>query len=172
MPAAGQRAYWRLGWFGLAGVLLGLDQWSKYLVSSRLGLGERVELLPFLDLTYALNTGAAFSFLAGAGGWQRLFLAGVGLLVSLLLVVWIWRQGAHDKRLSAGLALLLGGALGNLVDRVRLGYVEDFILLHWQGWHFPAFNVADSAITLGAVLLIVDALWPVTAAGAKNTELE
>jgi signal peptidase II len=120
-------------------------------------LYERVEVLPVLDFTLLHNTGAAFSMLANASGWQRPFFVVLGLAVSLMLVVWIWRSPRGDKLLPVALALILGGALGNVIDRVRLGYVVDFIHAHWGAAYFPAFNIADSAITVGAALLIIDA---------------
>ena len=129
---------------------------------------ESLELLPFLKLTLVRNYGAAFSFLNDAGGWQRWFLAAVSLGVSLFILAWLHRAGRQQPWLATGLSLILGGALGNLVDRVRDGYVTDFIVAHtapwgnewWGGWHFPAFNLADAAITLGAALLILDMLLP------------
>lgn len=155
-PVAGQRTH-PAAWLWLSVAVIALDQVAKFLVTTLLELYERVEVLPVLDFTLLHNTGAAFSMLAGASGWQRPFFIGLGIVVSVLLVAWIWRSPRGDKLLPFALALILGGALGNLIDRVRLGYVIDFIHVHWGAAYFPAFNVADSAITIGAVLLIIDA---------------
>lgn len=152
----GLRSRW--AWLCLVLVLVGLDQVTKAWVSQSLALGQRVSVLPVFDLIYMHNRGAAFSFLAGASGWQRWFLSAIAVVASVVLTVWLWRLQAGEKRMALTLALLLGGALGNLIDRLRFGYVEDFILLHWRGATFPAFNLADMAITAGAVLLIADAL--------------
>jgi len=145
-------------WFWLSGVVLVVDQCSKLIADSRLRFGEPVNLLPFLDLSKAYNPGAAFSFLSDASGWQRWFFVGLTLVVSVILVVWLRRLAAGQARLALALALILGGALGNLVDRVVYGYVIDFIDLYYGTWHWPVFNLADSAITLGAGLLVLDAL--------------
>lgn len=144
-------------WLLLALLVFGLDQWSKYLADELLSYGRPVHLLPIFDLTLVYNQGAAFSFLAEAGGWQRWFFAAIAGLVSLVLVVWIVRLKQNERLLAIALALVLGGALGNLYDRVALGYVIDFLSLHYQQRYFPAFNIADSAITLGAALLLLDA---------------
>ena len=144
-------------WMWLSLAVIALDQVTKFLVSRFLELYERVEVLPVLDFTLLHNTGAAFSMLAGAGGWQRWFFIILGSAVSLMLVTWLWRSPRGEKLLPLALALILGGALGNVVDRVLHGYVIDFIHAHWGSSYFPAFNVADSAITVGAALLIVDA---------------
>ena len=144
-------------WLWLSAAVIALDQATKFLVTRFFELYERVEVLPVLDFTLLHNTGAAFSMLANASGWQRPFFVVLGLVVSLMLVVWIWRSPRGDKLLPVALALILGGALGNVIDRVRLGYVVDFIHVHWRAAYFPAFNIADSAITIGAALLIIDA---------------
>jgi signal peptidase II len=144
-------------WLWLSAAVIALDQATKFLVTRFFDLYERVEVLPVLDFTLLHNTGAAFSMLANASGWQRPFFVVLGLAVSLMLVVWIWRSPRGDKLLPVALALILGGALGNVIDRVRLGYVVDFIHAHWGAAYFPAFNIADSAITVGAALLIIDA---------------
>jgi len=144
-------------WLWLSAAVIALDQATKFLVTRFFELYERVEVLPVLDFTLLHNTGAAFSMLANASGWQRPFFVVLGLVVSLMLVVWIWRSPRGDKLLPVALALILGGALGNVIDRVRLGYVVDFIHAHWGAAYFPAFNIADSAITVGAALLIIDA---------------
>ncbi|NJD32766.1 MAG: lipoprotein signal peptidase [Gammaproteobacteria bacterium] len=156
MPGYGRRTH-PAAWLWLSGGVIALDQATKFLVTRFFELYERVEVLPVLDFTLLHNTGAAFSMLAGASGWQRPFFITLGIAVSLLLVVWMWRSPRGDKLLPVALALILGGALGNVIDRVRLGYVIDFIHAHWGGAYFPAFNIADSAITIGAGLLIIDA---------------
>lgn len=140
----------------LACLIVVIDQLTKYWVSSVFSYGETLELLPVLNLTLVHNMGAAFSFLSDAGGWQRWFFAAVSLVVSVVLVVWLYRLPARQTLLATALALVLGGAIGNLWDRVVLGYVIDFIDFHYQSHHWPAFNVADAAITLGAALLILE----------------
>jgi signal peptidase II len=146
------------GRFGLALLVLLLDQLTKVWAEAALGYGQPVALLPFLNLTLVYNLGAAFSFLADAGGWQRPFFIVLSSAVSLALVVWIWRLPPGARLLGGALALVLGGAVGNLVDRLAYGHVIDFIDLHAGGWHWPAFNVADSAITCGVLLLLFDGL--------------
>jgi len=143
-------------WYGLSFALVVLDQWTKQLAVGYFMLGQHKPITPFFDLTLAYNRGAAFSFLSNAGGWQRWFFTAISAGVSVVLVVWLWRLGSRQRVLALGLALVLGGALGNLYDRVALGYVVDFISLHYRDYYWPAFNVADSAITCGAVLLFVD----------------
>ena len=147
-------------WLWLSAGVIVLDQLSKAWVQSSLRLYEQVEIIPDLfSWTLAYNTGAAFSFLADHSGWQRWLFAAIALGVSVMLVVWIKRLPAHETWTAIALALILGGALGNLYDRVVLGHVIDFILVHWQNrWYFPAFNIADSAITIGAVMLVLDLL--------------
>lgn len=145
-------------WFWLSGVVLILDQCSKLIADALLQFNQPVPLLPFLDLRKVYNPGAAFSFLSDASGWQRWFFVGLTLLVSLVLAVWLRRLQAGQAWLALALSLILGGALGNLIDRVVYGYVIDFIDLYYGDWHWPVFNVADSAITVGAGLLILDAI--------------
>ena len=145
-------------WFWLAGVVLILDQGSKWFADALLGPHDAVPLLPFLDLRKAYNPGAAFSFLSDASGWQRWFFSGLAVLIIGVLVVWLRRLPRGQIRVALALALILGGAAGNRVDRVLYGHVIDFIDLYYGTWHWPTFNIADSAITLGAVLLILDAL--------------
>ena len=142
-------------WLSVAVVLL--DQVTKFLVARFLELYERVEVLPVLDFTLLHNTGAAFSILAGASGWQRGFFIGLGSIVSVALVVWLWRLPRGERLLPIALALIIGGAIGNVIDRVLHGYVIDFVHVHWGAAYFPAFNIADSAITIGAALLMLDA---------------
>jgi len=145
-------------WLWLSGVVLILDQCSKLIADALLQFNQPVQLLPFLDLRKVYNPGAAFSFLSNASGWQRWFFVTLTLFVSLVLVVWLRRLPAGQPRLALALSLILGGAAGNLIDRVVYGYVIDFIDLYYGDWHWPVFNVADSAITLGAGLLVLDAI--------------
>lgn len=148
----------KLPWLWLSALVMALDLLTKNIVLESLRFAERVTVIPgYFDWTHVYNTGAAFSFLAGESGWQRWFFAAIAVVVSAVLVVWLKRLKPNETWLAVGLALVLGGALGNLYDRVVLGHVVDFILVHWQNTHyFPAFNLADSAITVGAVLLALD----------------
>lgn len=148
----------KLSWLWLSAFVLGLDLATKELALKFISFRERIEVIPgYFDWTHVYNTGAAFSFLAGESGWQRWFFAAVAVAVSVVLVVWLKRLKPNETWLAIGLALVLGGALGNLHDRILLGHVVDFILLHWQNrYYFPAFNLADTAITLGAILLVLD----------------
>jgi signal peptidase II len=148
----------KLGWLWLTVVVIVLDQISKLYFENSLSLYEQIVIIPdYFSWTLAYNTGAAFSFLADAGGWQRWFFAAVALVVSGVLLVWMKGLKQHETWVAIALALVLGGALGNLYDRVAYGHVIDFILVHWQSrWYFPAFNLADSAITLGAIMLVLD----------------
>ncbi len=148
-----------LRWLWLSLLIVVLDQLSKYLVTQSFQLHESVTLVEGLSLTLVHNTGAAFSFLKDAGGWQRWFFIVLTLVVGTILVVWLSRVEASRQWLAAALALVLGGAAGNLIDRVMHGYVIDFIDVYYRQWHWPAFNVADSAITVGAVILVIDAIW-------------
>jgi signal peptidase II len=151
LPSRG-RHWTRWLWISLAVVVL--DYATKQAILASFRPGEERALLPFLSLVLAFNPGAAFSFLAGAGGWQRWLFAAIAVIASLV-VVWLLRSGGN-RLYCLGLALIMGGALGNLWDRLTIGQVVDFVLFHWRGWSFPAFNVADSAITIGAGLLILD----------------
>lgn len=136
------------------------DQATKWAIVRWVPLYGNVPINDFINLTHQRNTGAAFSFLAGAGGWQRWFFVVLATIVSAVLAVWIWRIRAQAQLLlSTGLTLVLGGAMGNLIDRIRLGYVTDFIQVWFGNWAFPSFNIADSAITVGAALLIIDSLF-------------
>lgn len=143
-------------WYALAVVLVLLDQGTKYLADSLLSYGQPVPVLPILNITLHYNTGAAFSFLSEAGGWQRWFFIVVSSLVSVALLVWIGLVKNQQKLLTFSLVMILAGALGNLVDRVALGYVVDFVSLHWNNYYFPAFNVADACITVGAASMLLD----------------
>lgn len=147
-------------WLGLAALIVLVDWATKELAMQRLELYRPVEILSWLNLTLAHNTGAAFSFLAGGGGWQRWFLSAVAVIICGVLLVWLWRQPHRARLLPTALAFILGGAIGNLIDRIRFGYVIDFIDVHYAGWHWPAFNMADSAIILGVILLLLDTLIP------------
>ena len=144
-------------WLWLSLFVVAFDQATKFLVTRFLELYERVEVLPVLDFTLLHNTGAAFSILADASGWQRGFFVTLGFVVCAALIVWLWRLPRGEKFLPLALALIIGGALGNVIDRMAHGYVVDFIHAHWGGSYFPAFNIADSAITIGAALMILDA---------------
>ncbi len=146
-------------WLALAAVIVALDQATKALIQARFEYGERLAVTGFFDLVLVFNRGAAFSFLSEADGWQRGFFIAVAVAASVL-IVYLLRKHAAERWFALGLALILGGALGNLWDRVVLGHVVDFLLFHYRGWHWPAFNVADSAITVGAAILIVDGLRP------------
>jgi len=142
-------------WFAGALAIVAADQLTKALVLARFAPGERLEVTGFLNLVLAFNKGAAFSLLAQAPGWQTPVLVAIALAAAAILSALIVRN-LHKRLLCTGLALVLGGALGNLVDRLRLGHVVDFIDLHAAGWHWPAFNVADSGITVGAAILILE----------------
>ncbi len=144
----------RFGWLILAVVVVGLDQLTKAWVVAALPYRHAIELTPFFRLVHVHNTGAAFSFLADAGGWQRWFFVGLALGASALLLVWLWRLPRQKRLEATGVSLILGGALGNFIDRIRYGYVVDFLDFHLGGWHWPAFNLADTAITLGVGLLL------------------
>lgn len=146
-------------WLALAAGVVALDQLTKWWVSTSLAVYESIPILPFFNLVHVHNTGAAFSFLAQAGGWQRWLFTGLALLISVVIVAWLIRLSPRQRLQALGLALILGGALGNAWDRLTLGYVVDFLDVYYQTWHWPAFNVADSAITVGVATLIVEAIW-------------
>lgn len=158
-------------WLWLPVVVILLDQVSKWLVLSALTPYQVLEILPNINLTLMFNSGAAFSFLADAGGWQRWLFAGFAVLVTLALVVWLLRLQANERLLAVGLGLIIGGAVGNLIDRVVFGHVVDFIQVYlpviplrlFNPW--PAFNIADSAISLGVMLLLID-----TARGERHRQ--
>lgn len=147
-------------WSMVAVLVIAFDQFTKWAIIKWVPLYDKIPINSFINITHQRNTGAAFSFLADASGWQRWFFIGLGTLVSAYIAVWLWRiRGTGQTVLSAGLALVLGGAIGNVIDRIRLGNVVDFIQVYIGSWPFPSFNVADSAITVGAVFLIIDALF-------------
>ncbi|WP_194789064.1 signal peptidase II [Pseudomonas sp. UFMG81] len=158
MPNAAAGRFGRLAWLWLSLVVLVADQATKVYFEGALSLYQQIVVIPdYFSWTLAYNTGAAFSFLADSSGWQRWLFAVIAVVVSAVLVVWLKRLGRNETWLAVALALVLGGALGNLYDRVVLGHVVDFILVHWRNTHyFPAFNLADSAITVGAVMLALD----------------
>ncbi len=144
-------------WLGLSLAIFIADQFTKVLILGYYRLGDTTHVASFFNIVRAHNTGAAFSFLAAASGWQRWFFTAVGIAAAIF-IVWMLRSHAGQKLFSFALASILGGAVGNVVDRLLHGYVVDFVQVHWHGWYFPAFNVADSAITVGAACLILDEL--------------
>ncbi|QJC55358.1 Lipoprotein signal peptidase [Polaromonas vacuolata] len=146
-----------LPWLGLALIILIVDQFVKVLVVGYFRLGDTSYVTSFFNLVRVHNSGAAFSFLAGASGWQRWFFTAIGVAAAGF-IIWMLRSHAGQKLFSFALACILGGALGNVIDRSMHGYVVDFLDFHYLGWHFPAFNVADAAITIGAICLILDEL--------------
>ena len=147
-------------WILVALIIVIADQLTKWAIIQWVPLYDRVPLNSFINLTHQKNTGAAFSILADAGGWQRWFFIILATVISVVIAVWIWRiRRAGQNWLAAGLALVLGGAIGNLIDRILLGHVTDFIQVWFGSWAFPSFNVADAGISVGAALLIIDALF-------------
>ncbi|MEJ1966744.1 MAG: signal peptidase II [Gammaproteobacteria bacterium] len=148
---------WR--WLPLSAAVIVIDQITKLIVVNHIGYAERIPVLPVLDFTLTYNPGAAFSFLAAESGWQRWMFSVLAILVAAVIAFWMKRLKARSQPLLAcALSLILAGALGNVIDRLRLGHVIDFVLAYWDEHMFPAFNVADSAITIGAILLVLDAL--------------
>ncbi|MBF7688826.1 signal peptidase II [Acinetobacter rathckeae] len=143
-------------WLGLSVLAIAIDQWTKSIASQHLNYADPQHVVPLLNWTLLHNYGAAFSFLSDAGGWQRYIFTGLAGLVSVVFVYWLMRMPKGIYVLPAAIALILGGAIGNLIDRVTLGYVVDFIHVYYESYNFPAFNIADSAITLGTILLLVD----------------
>ena len=146
-----------LQWLGLAFVILLIDQFTKVLIVGFYQLGDSTTVTSFFNVVRVHNSGAAFSFLAGSSGWQRWFFTVIGLAAAAL-ILWLLKSHSGQKLFSFALACILGGAIGNVIDRLLYGYVVDFLDFHWHDWHFPAFNVADSAITIGAACLILDEL--------------
>lgn len=159
-----------LRWLWLTLLCLVLDQITKQWVAGSFDLYESVSVLPIFSLTYVHNLGAAFSFLADQGGWQRWFFTAIAAIASLIFIVWLAKTPKSQKLLSIAFALMLSGALGNLIDRVLFGYVIDFLDFHWSGNHFPAFNVADSMIFIGAALMILESFISEQNAAEKETE--
>lgn len=148
-----------LNWLWLSGLIIVLDQITKWLAERFLEPFVPVPVMPSFNLTLVYNKGAAFSFLSQAGGWQRWFFSGLAIAVSVFIILWLRRLHARDTWTAAGLSLVLGGAIGNLIDRLIYGHVIDFIDVFYSTYHYPTFNVADSAITVGAALLIVHSLF-------------
>ncbi|MEC7376683.1 MAG: signal peptidase II [Pseudomonadota bacterium] len=146
----------KLKWLWLAAAVIALDLGTKAMATAMLSYGDPVPVIPMFNLTLLHNTGAAFSFLAEAAGWQRWFFVTLALVVSVVLVHWLKNLQKHETWTAVAIVLILGGALGNVYDRVVHGYVVDFLHLYWQDWHFPAFNLADTAITIGAGMMILD----------------
>lgn len=157
-----------LKWLSLSVLTIILDQCSKLAVDGLMQLYESIPVMPYVNLTYVHNTGAAFSFLSDAGGWQRWFFAGLALVISVVIAVWLARLKHHETLLAVALSLVLGGAIGNLIDRLAYGYVIDFIDVYYQTWHWPAFNVADSAITLGVFLMLLESFGLVKSEAASG----
>jgi signal peptidase II len=154
-------------WLGVA--VMAFDQWTKWFIVDRFEEFQQVVLLPVLEIMRLHNTGAAFSFLSNASGWQRWVFVGLGVAVSAGILVWLRRLPSKGQgMLAAGLSLIVGGALGNVIDRVLHGHVIDFIRVHWREHYFPAFNVADSAITIGAALIVLDNLLELDRVRAKK----
>jgi signal peptidase II len=145
-----------LKWLWVSVLILLLDQASKLAVDGSMQLFESIPLLPYFNLTYVHNTGAAFSFLSDAGGWQRWLFAGLAVVMSSIIGLWLARLKQHETLMAVALALVLGGAIGNLIDRVAYGYVIDFLDVYYQDWHWPAFNIADSAICVGVALMLLE----------------
>jgi len=157
MPSRSSSSSSLTAWLLIAAVIVLADQFTKILIIGAFQLGDVHRVTSFFDLVRAHNFGAAFSFLHGASGWQRWFFLALGLGAAVF-IIWMLRRHGHQKLFAWALTLVLGGALGNVIDRAIHGYVVDFIQVHAGGWYFPAFNVADSAITIGAVLLVLDEL--------------
>ena len=146
-----------LPWLGLALIFLIADQFTKILILGYYQLGDSTVVTSFFNIVRVHNTGAAFSFLADASGWQRWFFTGIGV-IAVGVILWMLKAHPGQKLFSFAMAFILGGAVGNVIDRVRYGYVVDFLDFYWGTWHFPAFNIADSAISVGAACLILDEL--------------
>jgi len=156
-------------WLLFSVVIVALDLWTKQIATDSLALYRPVEWTSWLNMTLAHNYGAAFSFLSDAGGWQRWLFTGLASVVTVVLVVWLLRLPKNEKLTAAALSLVIGGAVGNLIDRIINGYVVDFIDVFYQGHHWPAFNLADSAITCGVVLLLVDGIFFASAAKPEKS---
>lgn len=156
-----------LKWLWLSLVLFAGDQASKLWVVANFDLYESKALLPSLNFTYVHNTGAAFSFLSSAGGWQRWFFVGIALVASITLTIWLSRLKSSERWMAVTLSLILGGAIGNLFDRISYGYVIDFIDVYYQAWHWPVFNIADCAISIGVVMMLFDTFFGQTDPNSK-----
>ncbi|MCG7927862.1 MAG: signal peptidase II [Candidatus Thiodiazotropha taylori] len=147
-----------INWLWLSFVVILLDQLTKQMADRMLTLYEPVYVLPIFDLTLLYNKGAAFSFLSDQGGWQRWFFTVLAIVVTSVLTVWLWRLKQQEKWVAVSLSLIIGGAIGNVIDRILFGHVIDFLHFHYQQHYWPAFNIADSAITLGVGIMLYDAL--------------
>lgn len=147
-------------WMIIAAVIVIADQITKYIATVKLEMYESIAVMPMFNFTLMHNEGAAFSFLSDAGGWQRWFFTIISFVVSIVLIVWIKKLKPEEKCEALAFSFILGGAVGNLIDRVYWGYVIDFIDIYYNKSHWPAFNIADSAITIGVVILIVDTIFP------------
>lgn len=157
-----------LVWLWLSALVIVVDQVTKRVIDSAMQLHQTIELIPCFQLTYMRNQGAAFSFLSGAGGWQRWFFIGLAIVASVVIFVWLRKLDPSRRREAVAWALVLGGALGNLIDRILYGYVIDFLDVYVGDWHWPAFNVADSAITVGVGLLLLDSFKTPPVAGTAR----
>jgi signal peptidase II len=146
-------------WVWLSIVIMIIDQVTKFYISQQFELYESIQVIPGINFTYVHKTGAAFSFLSDAGGWQRWLFISLSSGISILLIFWLKKQPSTGIWLAIALALILGGAVGNLIDRIFLSYVIDFVDVYYDKWHWPVFNVADSAISIGVVMLIIDSFW-------------
>lgn len=158
-----------IAWLLMSALIVVLDLWTKSLATESLSLYRPVEMTSWLNMTLAHNYGAAFSILSDAGGWQRWLFTILASVVTLVLIVWLLRLPAREKLTGAALGLIIGGAVGNLVDRINHGYVVDFIDVYYRDWHWPAFNLADSAITCGVILLLIDGLFLSTSGKQSGT---
>lgn len=147
-------------WLWLSALVIVIDQITKRIVDTTMQLYQSIELIPYFQLTYMRNQGAAFSFLSGAGGWQRWFFIGLAVIASVFICFWLKKLNRSQRWEAIAWSLVLGGALGNLIDRILYGYVIDFLDVYIGDWHWPAFNVADSAITVGVVMLLLDSFKP------------
>ena len=148
-----------LKWLWIAFFVIALDQITKLMVANSMQLYQSMQLLNFFNLTYVHNTGAAFSFLSEGGGWQRWFFAGLAIVMSAVMTLWLGQLKENQTLLAVSLSLILGGAIGNLIDRLAYGYVIDFLDLYYHSWHWPAFNIADSGITIGVGLMLIDSFF-------------
>lgn len=170
-----EQSVWQLSTtmlLGMSLLVVILDQLTKYLCNSMLSYGQPLTVFPGFDLLLAYNTGAAFSFLSDAGGWQRWFFTALSFGISLLILFWIVLLPKHEKLLAVALCLILGGAVGNLIDRVLHGYVVDFISLYFQQYRFATFNIADSAISIGAMLMVLEVIRTKPQAASEQTDKE
>jgi len=155
-------------WLLAALLLIVIDQMTKIGFDHALRYGQRINILPFFDFTLLYNKGAAFSFLADQAGWQRWFFTILGLAASVF-ILWMMHTHRSQHRFMLALTLILGGALGNVIDRIAYGHVVDFLLFYWRQWHYPAFNVADAGITVGAILLVIDEILRLRGQHARST---